>query len=171
MLRLASNMETSGVRSSVKAAESSRKKCWKVTSLTKAVQRWTVLPISRRSTKYSRLECLQDNWRKPRMYGSIRWRHRNVPVATIASQCGEVRIDVMKHHSRLQACSSWQDQSGNLKVYGEIGLLERGKAVSFLIWKQEDESYKPLNHCWKAEVEPIMLFAKKRKAQEWPQVS
>ena len=40
---------------------------------------------------------------------------------------------VMKHHSRLQACSSWQDQSGNLKVYGEIGLLERGKAVSFLI--------------------------------------
>ena len=59
--------------------------------------------------------------------------HRNVLVALIASQCGGVKMNVMKHHSRLQACSSWQDQSGNLKVYGEIGLLERGKAVSFLI--------------------------------------
>jgi len=56
-----------------------------------------------------------------------------VLVALIASQCGGVKMYVMKHHSRLQACSSWQDQSGNLKVYGEIGLLERGKAVSFLI--------------------------------------
>ena len=60
-------------------------------------------------------------------------KYRNVLVALIASQCGGVKMNVMKHHSRLQACSSWQDQSGNLKVYGEIGLLERGKAVSFLI--------------------------------------
>ena len=56
-----------------------------------------------------------------------------MPGALIARQCGEVRIDVMKRHSKLQACLSWQDQSGNLKVYEKIGLLERGKAASFLI--------------------------------------
>ena len=51
--------DKTGVRSSVKSAESSRMDCWIITSPTKAVQRWTVLPIGRRSTKYPRSECLK----------------------------------------------------------------------------------------------------------------
>ena len=39
----------------------SRMDCWIITSPTKAVQRWTVLPIGRRSTKYPRSECLKDD--------------------------------------------------------------------------------------------------------------
>lgn len=41
-------------------------------------------------------------WPKDRPYRT----DRNVPVAFIANQCGGVKIDVMKHHSTLQACSS-----------------------------------------------------------------
>lgn len=51
------NIELSGLE--VSLVNASRMDCWINTSLTKAVQRWTVLPIGRRSTKYPRSECLK----------------------------------------------------------------------------------------------------------------
>ena len=44
------------------------------------------------------------------------------------SQCGLVKIFPLNDHAVLQAQASRQAHSGDLRVYVQIGLSERGKA-------------------------------------------
>ena len=58
---------------------------------------------------------------------------------------GGVRPFAMKHHTPLQAASSLQAQSRHLRVYAQIGLLERGKSWALPIRSVAVETYKSLN--------------------------
>ena len=52
------------------------------------------------------------------------------PRIPIGSQCGKVKMSVMKFHTPLQARSSWQAQSRNLRAYVKIKVSERGESLS-----------------------------------------
>ena len=60
-------------------------------------------------------------------------------------KCGGVKAFTMNHQTPLKAASSLQAQSRHLRVYAQIGLLERRKSWALLIWSVAVETYKPLN--------------------------
>ena len=62
-----------------------------------------------------------------RMYGFKRKLRRNAQGNTKFRKYGKVKIHSMKYHTVLQALSSLQAQSRNLKLNVQIGLSEQGK--------------------------------------------
>ena len=75
----------------------------------------------------------------PRMYGSKTYRN-------IFGRCGLVEIVPTNDHVALQAHPCRQTHSGDLKVYVQIELSERGKAMAF-IRKNPTKNNKRVNHC------------------------
>ncbi len=79
------------------------------------------------------------------MYGSKGLVPRNGYNTKLCSKCGLVKFEVMKLHIVLQALSSLQAHTDDLRIYKKIVILEQGKPGIRRLYRQrssDEENYK-----------------------------